>query len=195
MFLARLTAHEHATYTMADWIQTSILDPHRREVLSRAASVTDQSNLDIENVSDADRTKLARVAERCEGLKGRASARQTQALLGELLGELPGIQSEWGRTVVEDQIRTLADAERRLQEYDNQARPRSLWAVWCLLLWLTVVGVWGPLSVLPGIPGSWSRTLMLYGFLIGVVGFEAFLCLELFRMWWRRRSFVWRWSP
>jgi hypothetical protein len=194
VLLSKLSTQETETYRIADWIQREILDPHRREILSRAESVTDLTNLDVENVSEADRAKLAGVAERSRQLIGRARPSQTRALREELTGYLAEIGNPWARKAVGDQIRMLTDVEQRLQDYDNQSFPRTLWAVWVLLFWLTFVGVWWPLSVLPGIPGSWSRSLMLYGFLSGVLVFEAFLLLELIRMRWRRRDFVWRWS-
>jgi hypothetical protein len=113
-----------------------------------------------------------------------ASAKQIKRVRDEVAQLRPTIQNTWAGDAVREQITWLTTTERALGAFYYMAFPLSLWAVWGLLAWLTLLGILWPMSALPGIPGSvgYSRNLILWVFGGGVGGFELFLLSELIRL-------------
>lgn len=71
-------------------------------------------------------------------------------LFRELEHQSRSLGTSWGKGQVKEQCALLRAVDYDLEQFDKQALPRSLWVVWGMIGWLTVVGIGCPLMVLSG---------------------------------------------
>jgi drug/metabolite transporter (DMT)-like permease len=72
--------------------------------------------------------------------------------------------------VHERDARRLVLLAEQFEKYTESLIPRSFLWVLAVLAWITLTGVTLPLLFLPGLPGDWSKGVLLSAFLLGVVG-------------------------
>lgn len=95
---------------------------------------------------------------------------------------------------VANQLRGNADMLLRLlttmAAFRRNLLPASFRFIFVVLIWLTATGVIWPLAVLPGLPGSEHKILMLGALAIGLVGLIGFFGYQFVELW-RLGRFHW----
>lgn len=74
--------------------------------------------------------------------------------------------------------------------FQRNLLPASFRFIFVVLIWLTATGVLWPLAVLPGLPGSEHKTLMLGALAVGLAGLIAFFAYQFVELW-RLGRFHW----
>lgn len=185
VFLNRIFSHARETRDHFDRVQTDLAGALSR-LTSAAVQITSRRD-----VGEDDRTTLATIAARYRALRNQQATRpQIKHLLRELAGHSEALGTSWGREQLAAHAAMLQRMDTGLERFGNMTRPRSLWAVLILLVWLTVFGIVFPLYVLTG-GLFFPKGLMLLSFGLGVLAFEAFPLSELLRLLVWRRRFRW----
>lgn len=193
VFAARITDHVRDARRIYDETARQIVE--RVSALRTAAdSLTNEEKLVAGRTTLEERQTLAQVAELYRTLKGPVLPQKLRACIGELGRHLRQLQSPWASELVSLHVGGLRDLDRQISDFRLEVYPRSLWAIWALLAWLTIFGVIWPLAALPGLPGTLvlSKGLVLPLFSLGAIGFVLYLLYELVQLWRLGRRFEWR---
>ena len=191
VFATRIADYARSTNDAFDDIQRG-LDACHVNLLSSADSMLDA--LTHHTVQPTESSALMTAAARYRGLSGPVDTARLQSLGAELTALQSGISSPWALKFLRQHVDWLKDAGRPIPAFRSMALPGSLWAMWFLLAWLTLVGIIWPLLALPGLAGTTllSKWLILALFSAGALAFDVFLLRELVLLLRLRTRFVWR---
>lgn len=193
VFATRIADYTERVRKSFDDIQRTILS-HHNNLKAAAKTMTDEQTLIANHAEQHDRPMLAEAATLYRTIAGRVTPKDVQRLIAGVNDIRPRLQGPWPINLLDTQGAWLADIDHQLCEFRTMAWPRSLWAVWVLLVWLTFVGIIRPMVALPGIGGTvlFSKEVILLLFSAGALVFVAFLGYELMRLWRLALRFEWR---
>jgi hypothetical protein len=191
VFATRIADYARATNDAFDDIQRGV-DACHANLLSGADSMLDA--LTHHSVQTTEHSALITAADIYRRLKGPFDTARLQTLIGEVAALQSQVTSPWALQFLRQHVDWLKDAGRQIPAFRSMAFPGSLWAMWFLLAWLTLVGIIWPLLALPGLAGTTllSKRLILTLFSAGAVAFDVFLLRELILLLRLRTRFVWR---
>jgi hypothetical protein len=191
VFATRISDHMREASRVHDDISRMI--GLRRVDLANQAEAMIDTRRHPPTVTPAELDALASIAELFRGLMGRVDPDGLQAILDPVNVHLAGGPSPFMRNHLEYPAIWLTQIQRQILDFRLMAFPRSLWAMWFLLAWLTVFGIIWPMLVLPGLSGGAlrSKEFIMALFSAGALGFVAFMLRELILLWKLGRAFRW----